>query len=72
MSARAKPRLRLVTAVEPASSPAPPALRERAWSLLYRPGQINACPGCGRSQWHVGRTLAECAFCETALPLGGC
>jgi uncharacterized protein (DUF983 family) len=35
----------------------------------YRMGKTNQCPGCGRSHWYVGRTLAECAFCETAMPL---
>lgn len=35
----------------------------------YHFGETNHCPGCGRTQWHVGRTLAECAFCSTALPL---
>lgn len=37
----------------------------------YRPGERNACPGCGRSQWYIGRTMAECGFCATALPLAG-
>jgi hypothetical protein len=37
--------------------------------LRYHEGEVNHCPGCGRSQWHVGRTLAECAFCGTALML---
>ena len=27
------------------------------------------CPGCGRTHWIVGRVLAECGFCATALPL---
>lgn len=36
---------------------------------LYYPQEVNRCPGCGRSHWHVGRTLAECAFCGTALAL---
>jgi len=39
----------------------------RGYAPLYRPGAL--CPGCGRSQWHVGRHSAECAFCATALPL---
>ena len=30
---------------------------------------VNRCPGCGKSNWHVGRISAECAHCETALPL---
>lgn len=36
---------------------------------LYREGEVNRCPGCGRSQWLVGRASAECAFCATALEL---
>jgi hypothetical protein len=35
----------------------------------YLNGEVNHCPGCGRSQWIVGRVSAECAFCSTALPL---
>ena len=37
--------------------------------VAYRAGQVNHCPACGRSHWIIGRLLAECAFCETALPL---
>jgi hypothetical protein len=37
--------------------------------LRYRAGERNDCPGCGRSQWIIGRATAECAFCHTALPL---
>lgn len=33
----------------------------------YRAGAC--CPACGGSQWHVGRTTAECAICATALPI---
>ena len=32
-------------------------------------GEINHCPGCGRTHWIIGRMSAECAFCSTALPL---
>jgi hypothetical protein len=35
----------------------------------YLAGEINHCPGCGRSQWLIGRMTAECAFCSTAIPL---
>jgi hypothetical protein len=49
-----------------AARTAPPKLADkiaaRAYRLLYRPGEVNRCPGCGRSQWHVGRSNAECAF----------
>jgi hypothetical protein len=41
----------------------------RGYHAVYRSGQSNHCPGCGRSHWIVGRLLAECAFCATALPL---
>lgn len=37
--------------------------------LLYHGDAENACPGCGRSQWLVGRLTAQCASCDTALPL---
>jgi hypothetical protein len=42
---------------------------ERCCHAVYRPHETNRCPGCGRSQWLVGRLLAECAFCSTALPI---
>ena len=41
----------------------------RGYHAVYRPDHINHCPGCGRSHWIVGRMLAECGFCATALPL---
>lgn len=41
----------------------------RGYHAVYRENQINHCPGCGRTHWYLGRQLAECAFCETALPL---
>ncbi len=47
--------------------PFDPALRGR--HAVYRPHEVNHCPGCGRSHWHIGRVTAECAFCATALPL---
>jgi len=42
-------------------------LRRRGYVPLYTPG--SACPGCGRSHWHIGRQVAECAWCGTALPM---
>lgn len=39
------------------------------YKIGYRPQEANHCPGCGKSQWLVGRMTAECAFCATALPL---
>lgn len=44
-------------------------LRHRGSGVSYHPGRENRCPGCGRSHWLIGRLLAECAFCATALPL---
>ena len=41
----------------------------RGYHVVYRGGEVNRCPGCGRSHWHVGRLSAECGFCGTALPL---
>ena len=41
----------------------------RGYAIMYRPSSVNHCPGCGHSNWLVGRFTAECAFCETALPL---
>ena len=41
----------------------------RGYHVSYRDGEVNRCPGCGRSHWHIGRLSAECAFCGTALPL---
>ena len=46
-----------------------PKAAERGYHIVYRPDEVNHCPGCGGSQWLVGRLLAECAFCSTALPL---
>lgn len=46
--------------------PAPPRL-----PAPYQLGRENLCPGCGRSQWNMGRSSAECAFCCTAVPLAG-
>lgn len=65
---RAKPALALVES-RPFAPPARPA--GRGYVVLYRPGLPNHCPGCGRQQWEVGRRLAECAFCATALFIAG-
>lgn len=45
--------------------PAAPA--SRGYAILYRAPQT--CPGCGGQAWLVGRHSAECARCQTALPL---
>ena len=42
---------------------------QRGYQILYHQDIINKCPGCGKSHWHVGRMSAECAYCQTALPL---
>ena len=41
----------------------------RGYHAVYREDAVNYCPGCGRTHWYVGRYLAECGFCATALPL---
>jgi hypothetical protein len=43
--------------------------QERGYHAVYREHEVNHCPGCGRTQWLIGRMSAECAFCATALPL---
>ena len=42
---------------------------QRGYHAVYRDNEVNHCPGCGRTHWFLGRVLAECAFCSTALPL---
>ncbi len=44
-------------------------LNRRGFGQVYRNDTTNNCPACGHTQWHIGRSTAECAFCETALPL---
>lgn len=39
----------------------------RGFLPIYRTG--DRCPGCGGAHWTIGRLLAECARCDTALPL---
>jgi hypothetical protein len=41
----------------------------RGFQPVYHPGEVNHCPGCGRTHWFIGRLSAECGFCATALPL---
>lgn len=43
----------------------------RGFHAVYRTGDVNHCPGCGRTHWLIGRLMAECAFCATAVPLDG-
>lgn len=47
--------------------PYDPAMR--GYHIIYRRHETNHCPGCGRTSWLVGRVMAECAFCATAIPL---
>jgi hypothetical protein len=47
------------------------ALPSRGYHAVYRLNEVNHCPGCGRTHWLLGRTLAECGFCATALPIAG-
>ena len=44
-------------------------LAYRGHHIVFRANETNHCPGCGRSQWYVGRIVAECRFCGTAVPL---
>jgi hypothetical protein len=41
----------------------------RGYHAVYHDGEVNHCPGCGRTHWLIGRMMAECAFCGAALPL---
>lgn len=61
------PNLKLVRGgAKPAPLTATPEIR--GYQAVYRTGETNRCPGCGRSHWWV-RSVAECAFCATALPI---
>lgn len=42
---------------------------QRGCHAVYRSGEVNHCPGCGRTHWYVGRVMAECGFCHAAVPL---
>ena len=44
-------------------------LAQRGHHVVYRANAANHCPGCGRSHWYIGRIIAECGFCGTAVPL---
>jgi hypothetical protein len=46
-----------------------PKAHERGYHIVYREQEANYCPGCGHTHWYIGRLMAECAFCQTALPL---
>ena len=46
-----------------------PQASQRGYHIVYREQETNHCPGCGHTHWYIGRMMAECAFCQTALPL---
>ncbi|HMI40403.1 MAG TPA: PilZ domain-containing protein [Sphingomicrobium sp.] len=54
---------------ERATSSFAASLARRGHHIVYRTNAENHCPGCGRSQWYIGRISAECGFCGTAVPL---
>ncbi len=60
MSARAAPASKKKFALD---------LSARGYQVLFWRGEVNRCPGCGQSQWYVGRVSAECGICGTALPM---
>lgn len=37
----------------------------------YHEGEVNHCPNCAGTHWHVGRKVAECAGCGEALTIAG-
>lgn len=37
--------------------------------LTYKPGTLTHCPTCSGTQWLIGRMTAQCAYCDTAMPL---
>ncbi|WNO54572.1 hypothetical protein [Stakelama saccharophila] len=39
------------------------------YRVSYRMNEVNHCPGCGNTQWEVGRMTAECSFCHAAVPI---
>lgn len=58
-----------VLVYERASASFAEALAKRGHHIVYRANEANHCPGCGRSQWYIGRISAECGFCGTAVSL---
>ncbi len=44
-------------------------LLARGYQVLFRAEELNYCPGCGGTNWYIGRVTAECGRCGTALPL---
>lgn len=58
-----------VVLFERARTSVPESLAHRGHHIVYRTHAENHCPGCGRSNWYIGRHSAECGFCGTAVPL---
>lgn len=67
-----KPALRLVVSAPEQRSITVYSVAEAVKLCGYRPAYTTGCrcPGCSRGHWYIGRNSAECAFCETVLPLG--
>lgn len=63
---RARAKLAVVRTAPPTLAA---RLATRAYHPVYRPGEVNRCPGCGHSHWWVGRSNAECAFCAAIVPI---
>lgn len=61
-----KPSLRIIESPVVRILPHDP--ERRGYVVQYK-GVQTPCPGCGRHQWHVGRSMAECGFCACALPI---
>ena len=45
------------------------SVEARGYHVAYRRGEPNHCPSCGKGHWLVGRILAQCAFCDCAVPI---
>lgn len=43
--------------------------RVRGFAWTYRPGERQACPGCGSYGWDVGRFSAECMACGAVMEI---
>src|SRR3546814_1132961 len=43
--------------------------KTNGYRVAFHADEVNHCPGCGGTQWLVGRLVAECAFCAAAVPL---
>ncbi|RIA37927.1 hypothetical protein DFR49_3817 [Hephaestia caeni] len=43
--------------------------KTNGYRVAFHADEVNHCPGCGGTQWLVGRLVAECAFCAAAVSL---